>query len=308
MSKSLINIKITGYSNLLIKKKAQFFLLSSIIFFIALWMVFSIAIPRFSSFNWKLISKIEFKILSVFSFPLKSPDSKNTKTKIILGSHRGIHNEILAENSEQSIIETLNCGFRYIEVDISFSKDFVPFLFHDSNFQNKCNVPGNTWESDWEEIKNFRLYDGQKILSLKEFSGNYSSAFSGIILDLKTSNDNHDKKAVSFLESINSMYDTNTKIYVIGLSDYLLINIKKNSIMLNIACENRGILYSYIKGYHLISLDYYREFSLLEYLLAKKLDIEILTWTVNDIEILNKLRNFEMIVLTDLTNSPLSYQ
>jgi hypothetical protein len=54
-------------------------------------------------------------------------------------------------------------------------------------------------------------------------------------------------------------------------------------------------------GADTVSLYYKYEFSLAEYKLAKFLGLEVVIWTVNDLDFLNEIaRKFRLAVLTDL--------
>lgn len=61
------------------------------------------------------------------------PDKKN------LVAHRGYRN-FYPENSLKAIEAAIDCGAEYIEVDVQFSRDLVPFLYHDVSLKRISGV------------------------------------------------------------------------------------------------------------------------------------------------------------------------
>jgi len=257
-------------------------------------------IPKIDRIVWRTISIGEFQILKAFSNIFSKPNDTNTGLEANLASHRGVFSETVVENSAESILLAAKKSFRYIELDVSFSKDFVPFIFHDSNLKSKTKYDKLTSEAYWEEIQSLTMSDGQKILTLTDFLSTYAQLFKGIILDLKTKNNYFSEKADSFCNAIEK-HDLASEIYVIGRPCGVLTSIKRRNANIKVGCEDQGILYNFITKKDLISLHYRNQFSHLEYLYAKKLNLIMILWTINKAEDLLELKYLKnCIILTDL--------
>jgi glycerophosphoryl diester phosphodiesterase len=259
-------------------------------------------IPKLDRIAWRVISIGEFKTLKILSIFSTKPYSKPVGSEVNLASHRGVFSETVVGNSEKSILSAAKNSFRYIEIDVSFSKDYIPFVFHDSNFKFKTKLDRLTSKVFWEDVQKLKLSDGQRIINLKLFFSDYAGLFEGIILDVKTENNYFSEKAHSFINVINNS-DFSKEIYVIGRSCGVLSMIKKLNPKLKVGCEDQGVLYNYITGKDLISLHYYSQFSYVEYYLAKKLNLTTILWTINKPQDLQNLRNLaNTIILTDFQN------
>jgi len=216
---------------------------TKILFLFFLLIVSCFFIPKLDRLAWRVISIGEFKILAILSKFAIRPEDKSVISQAKLSSHRGVTADDVIENSERSIIWAAQNEFRYIEIDVSFSKDFTPFIFHDSTLKLKTNLDMLTREVSWDEIQRLRLLDGQRIPSLKKFLSEYAQLFDGIILDIKGENKYFNEKASGFLDAINNCgYSKN--IYVIGLPCGVLSTIKKLCPELKVGCEDQGVLYN----------------------------------------------------------------
>jgi len=257
-------------------------------------------IPKLDFIIWRAISVCELKTLKLFSNSFAKPSDKTAGIKAKLASHRGVFSETVVENSPKSIVLASQKSFRFIELDVSFSKDFVPFIFHDSNLKSKTTFDKLTSETSWVEIEKLKLLDGQKIMRLRDFLSEHGDLFEGVILDIKTDNRNSYEKAKFFC---NVIYDSvaSVQIYIIGRPCNVLRKIKRLNPELKIGCENQGVFYNYIRGNDLISLNYFNQFSDLEYKLAQTLDLETILWTINNSQDLYELRYLSnVVILTDL--------
>ena len=257
-------------------------------------------IPKLDRPIWRAISIVEFSALKLLSKSASKPEFKSVASNHHIASHRGVSSENIPDNSTKSITLAAQRGFRYIELDVSFSKDFIPFIFHDSNLKFKTNYDKLTSEAYSKEIQSLTMSDGQKILTLNEFLFSYASLFKGIIFDLKTKNNYFSEKADSFCNAIEK-YDLDSEIYVIGRPCGVLASIKRRNANIKIGCEDQGILYNFITRKDLISLNYFTQFSLLERYFCRKLDFTLILWTINDPRILREIAYFDnAIILTDL--------
>ena len=257
-------------------------------------------IPKLDRIVWRAISIVEFRTLRVLTKLAAKPDQRNTASEAYIASHRGVLSEHIVDNSRKSIALAAQRGFRYIELDVSFSKDFIPFIFHDSNLKSKTKFDKLTSEAYSKEIQSLTMSDGQKILALTDFLSTYARLFKGIIFDLKTKNNYFSEKADSFCNAIEK-HDISSEIYVIGRPCGVLAGIKRRNANIQVGCEDQGVLYNFLTGKDLISLNYFTQYSHLEQYLSNNLNLSIILWTINDPEILRDLKYLEnTIILTDL--------
>ena len=157
-----------------------------------------------------------------------------------------------------------------------------------------------TCEVSWEKIKTLTLSDNQKIISLSEFLVRFADLFDGIILDVKGDNNFYEEKANSLCEVI-AEYSKLNRLYIIGYPCLVLSAAKHIIPELRVGCEDRGVIYNYLSGKDLISLHYRSQYSYLEYLMARKLNLKTILWTVNKRHDLVKLAQLNnTIILTDL--------
>ena len=285
------------------KTKAQKLTLLVLILLFSLTFV-GLFIPKLDLIIWRAISVCELKTLKLFSNFFSKPSGQTTAIKANLASHRGVFSETVVENSPKSIVLASQNSFRYIELDVSFSKDLVPFIFHDSNLKFKTNLDKPTSEISWVEVEKLKLLDGQKIMSLKEFVSEYGDLFEGVIFDIKTENRNPSEKARALC---NAIYKSNAsvQIYIIGRPCNVLTKIKRLNPGLKIGCENQGAFYNFITGKDLISINYFNQFSNLEYQLAQMFDLETILWTINSPQELDELSYLNnAVILTDLESPP----
>lgn len=252
---------------------------------------------------WRATSIIEFKTLKLASSLIqKKREGHSIGSMNFLASHRGAFSKELVGNSEKSIILASQKGFRYIELDVNFSKEHVPIIFHDTSLKRLTNVNRRTSDVSWDEIKQLKLRDGQKILRLRQFLSEYAQLFDAIILDIKGGNNFVKERATSFVNVV-SKSKFSKEIYVIGLNCSFLSKIKSMDPRFKIGCEDQGIFYNYFNGNNLISLNYNTQFSYLEYCIANRFDMTLILWTINNKQNLEKLRHLKnSIILTDLHN------
>lgn len=243
------------------------------------------------------ISKVEFKLMSVISFSLsKNPESDGAILNLV--SHRGVVRKGSVENSHQSIIDTMKSGFQAIEIDISFSSDFIPFVFHGPGLE-LVDQEGQFSDLSSLEITRFKLENGEPIVTLKEFCHLYASKFDVVYLDIKSDNSHHEIKTQTIIEAIGK-YDPDN-IVLIGYPWRIMREVKNALPNVRIGIEQKGAIANYILKGDMVSLHYRNEFSYAEYKLAKLLGLGVVTWTVNDVTLLKKYSKiYRMNVLTDL--------
>lgn len=99
--------------------------------------------------------------------------SLNENIKII--NHRGFNFEA-PENTMPAFKLSVEKGYKYIETDISFTKDNIPVLIHDETIDRTSNGTGNVNSYTYNELLSFDFgswfnvkYQGTKIPTLEEF-------------------------------------------------------------------------------------------------------------------------------------------
>jgi len=244
------------------------------------------------------VSNMEFRLLARVSswLPQKPPGGSN----LTLGSHRGVVEEGGVENSFQSIEEALTMGFRCLEVDVSFSSDFKPYLFHGPDLE-LAGLNGRFADYSSLEIKQFRLKNGQPIVPLSEFCRLYGSKFERIYLDIKDDNTHYRIKARMIVQAFDNCELRH--IVLIGFPWRVIRKVKKALPALGAGFEQKGAIANYLLGADTVSLHYKNEFSFAEYKLAKFLGLNVLIWSINDFKLLKNIsQTYRLTVLTDLKN------
>jgi glycerophosphoryl diester phosphodiesterase len=243
------------------------------------------------------ISRIEFIFLGKIS-PFFKQEVDPLGPKINFGSHRGLVEASSVENSPQSIEAAIMAGFKYLEVDISFSSDFRPFIFHGPSLK-LADVEGMFHDYTAEQIKKFRLLNEQSIISLETFCRLYENKFNAIYLDIKGDNTNYEKKAKHIYQAIKNCQ--HERLILIGAPWRIIRSVKAELPRIKVGYEQKGAIANYLLGADTVSLYHRYEFSHAEYKLAKLLGLDIVIWTINDKELLEQYsQKYRLNILTDL--------
>jgi glycerophosphoryl diester phosphodiesterase len=249
------------------------------------------------------LSEIEFRLLAKVS-PWFTQNSEIEKSQILLGSHRGVVEESSVENSQQSIEAAFQNGFRFLEVDISFSSDLKPYLFHGPGL-DLVGRYGNFSNYSSGEIDQWKLSNNEPIIALSRFCFLYANKFETIYLDVKGDNSHYKEKAQAIWREIEN-YETQHFV-IIGTPWRVIKNVKNVLPRVNVGYEQKGAIANYLLGADTVSLYYKYEFSFAEYRLAKLLDLDILVWTINDLKLLKDYsQKFRLTVLTDLNKQEIN--
>lgn len=75
-----------------------------------------------------------------------------TKRYIYWVAHRG-NCESHIENTLQSIQSAIQCGINHIEIDVQFTKEGFPIVFHDGNLKRLLNINKPVAHVSYEDIK-----------------------------------------------------------------------------------------------------------------------------------------------------------
>jgi len=245
------------------------------------------------------ISKFEFKFLALLS-PYLSQKPDILGPQLILGSHRGVVEAGGVDNSRQSIEEAIKKGYRYLEVDISFSSDLKPYVFHGPELELVA-LTGRFPDYSSQQVEQFRLKNGQPIISLEEFCALYLKSYKGVYLDIKGSDSNHKQKAKMLCKAIGNF--ESDRVALIGLPWRVIRAVKNTLPEVAVGFEQKGAIVNYLLGADLVSLYYKYEFSYAEYKLTKLLGLDVLIWTINDVQIVKELSKiYRVTILTDLKN------
>ncbi len=87
--------------------------------------------------------------------------------KVLVLGHRGFP-ALYPENTMVSFRKAIEFGADGLETDVRMSKDGVPFIFHDDNFQRLAGNQSKTCELTISEIRELRV-NGEQIPTLEEF-------------------------------------------------------------------------------------------------------------------------------------------
>ncbi|MBO5654513.1 MAG: hypothetical protein J6S32_00590, partial [Clostridia bacterium] len=84
-------------------------------------------------------------------------------------AHRGLHDDIIPENSIPAFERAIEGGFN-IEIDVHLSADGQLVVFHDADLKRMCGVEKAVKDCTVEELKTYRLKDTEyTIPTLDEF-------------------------------------------------------------------------------------------------------------------------------------------
>jgi glycerophosphoryl diester phosphodiesterase len=100
-------------------------------------------------------------------------------------AHRGFVKSGKDENATSSFFAAISAGATHIETDVRVTRDLVPVLLHDATLQAAAGDERALADVNWHEIKDIRLSNGGRLLSLEEALIVFGTAFFNI--DLKES-------------------------------------------------------------------------------------------------------------------------
>lgn len=141
-------------------------------------------------------------------------------------AHKGIVSGEFHGNTLQAIQEALASYVDGIEVDVRFSKDNVPFLYHSKYLEDETDGHGKPENHTWEELQKLTYKESpeEKIVSLEDiFALVGSQKF--IFLDIKT----HKIFNTAIIEELKRLiYACNLEntVYVESFNPFFLISIR----------------------------------------------------------------------------------
>jgi len=121
-------------------------------------------------------------IVFVFSSCLREDESLADKVKII--AHRGYHLEKL-ENTTEAFQAALNKEYKHLELDICFTKDFIPVVLHDNLLDGQSDTTGLINDMNLADLKFINLTGGYQIPILDTLLHKLNGRFETLFIDLK---------------------------------------------------------------------------------------------------------------------------
>lgn len=83
-------------------------------------------------------------------------------------AHRGFVKSGKDENATSSFFTAISTGATHLETDVRVTKDLVPVLLHDATLLAAAGDERSLSEVNWHEIKDLRLKNGGKLLTLED--------------------------------------------------------------------------------------------------------------------------------------------
>ena len=104
-----------------------------------------------------IIIPIVIVLLLLYLFLVAPKNTEEMKKyKKVLYAHRGLHNDVRAENSMSAFKAAVDAGYG-IELDIHLSKDGELVVFHDDTLNRVCGREGKVDDFTADELKAFKL-------------------------------------------------------------------------------------------------------------------------------------------------------
>lgn len=117
-------------------------------------------------------------------------------------AHRGLHSDVLAENSLKAIQKAVECGYG-VEIDVHLLADGKLVVVHDSNLKRVTGKEVIVETLTSEQLKEYKLWDGQDI-PLFEQVLNLIDGRSPLLIELKFENKFDSNQADAVLKVLES--------------------------------------------------------------------------------------------------------
>lgn len=230
-------------------------------------------------------------------------------------AHRGLHNDLIPENTIHAIDSAFNNNFN-CEIDVRLTKDKKVILFHDDSLLRLCGIDRFVNDLTYEEIKNYeiskssetiplltdvlKIIPNNKILLIELKNMNLPGTLEELVLE--EIRNYHDRVCLqSFSPFTTTWFKRKTRNIPVGFitSDFQdeEINVFTKFFL------TRKLLVKYIKP-DFLSVDININPKKISFF--KKLDLPILTWTIDSFEMLNKSKDFSNNIIFEKMN-PFSY-
>lgn len=224
-------------------------------------------------------------------------------------AHRGFHNinASIVENSLSSFKAAIDAGLA-IELDIQFSKDEVPMVFHDKTLERLTNSNAKLSEKTKEELSNLALSSTTDTIPSLEEVLNLVNGQVPLVLEIKPVSGDREKRVGIILALLNG-YDGD---YCIQSFDPMIVHQVKKLAPTVIRGQlgmksppktvpaGKRFLITQMPLNRLTQPDYIG-YDIQDLQSFKKTNRPILAWTVDDKEKLKKARKFaDNIIFEDL--------
>ncbi len=80
----------------------------------------------------------------------------------ILVAHRGLQSRF-PENTLLALKKAIDSGAKYIELDVQFSSDCLPIIYHDPDLQRVSGIKGNVWDYPLKELLCISAYEPDRL-------------------------------------------------------------------------------------------------------------------------------------------------
>lgn len=151
-------------------------------------------------------------------------------------AHRGLHTDLIRENSISAFDNAFNNGYDGIELDIRLTKDKIPVVIHDSFISRVSNGVGLVKDYTYEELANFNIGINtvERIPKLEDVLKKYHNHI--IFIELKEDIDlipYLNKENLYYISSFNYNYikkipkNSNYKLGVINYVFNSIVDLKK---------------------------------------------------------------------------------
>lgn len=80
----------------------------------------------------------------------------------VLVAHRGLQSRF-PENTLLALKKAIDSGAQYIELDVQFSADCLPIIYHDPDLQRVSGIKGNVWDYPLKELLCISAYEPERL-------------------------------------------------------------------------------------------------------------------------------------------------
>jgi len=80
----------------------------------------------------------------------------------ILVAHRGLQSRF-PENTLLALKKAIDAGAKYIELDVQFSADCLPIIYHDPDLQRVSGIKGNVWDYPLKKLLCISAYEPDRL-------------------------------------------------------------------------------------------------------------------------------------------------
>ena len=227
-------------------------------------------------------------------------------------SHRG-YSATAPENTIPAFEQSKEMGYKFVEADISFTKDNIPVLLHDNTISRTSNGTGKISDLTYEQLLKYDFgswkssdYKGLKITTFEEFISLCKDLDLWPYIELKT-NGKYTEEQIKILLDIVSEYEIENKVTYISFSAKFLEMIKEQNDSARLGYLVRDVSHETIKTINNLQTEYnnvfvdvkYQSLSASKIKLCKENNIPLEVWTINSKKEVNNLDKYISGITTD---------